>query len=516
MNSHKLKRSRPGMRSASFHNRSCCVLGSMLGAALFLLGGLVSPRDRAHAQDAESPEIEVTVAPMAVVRERPGITGAGWVATVRTDAAADVPHLRLLYPNHPDNWGKSTGTGASISRDGGRSWTAEPDNTPLVDMVDQWTRQLADGSVIAIGIRSVPDPKTRTNVADNGGRAACVVGHSADFGASWKTADCRIECPAALGVIARPLPPILEDASGTLFMPAYAWSSAGSRALLLASEDRGLRWTVRSTIVEAAAIRAAGVPVTTPWLETSIARTADGGWLAAVRTGSSARATLMQTRSADGRTWDALAPLLSGDDQQPVAGKLPSLLRLGNGMLVLLTAHTQNHCRIYISPDGAGRRWSKAYVVTSQSGGNTCLAAVGDDALVVVTPANGRLYAWPMTVRRSPRSAASTSHDAPTNISVTHGPKVLVRWNAASNGQDVAGYRVTPRLIAAANPETQALTYAPIEMVGTATQLDVQKVVSIGGRYRFMVEAIDRDGGLSPAAESDEVIVGLQPNPGTP
>ncbi|MGC3971994.1 MAG: sialidase family protein [Pirellulales bacterium] len=240
------------------------------------------------AQEAETPEFEVTAAPMSVVRERPGITGAGWLATVRTGTAGDLPQLRLTYPNHADDWGKSTGTGASLSRDGGRTWTAEPDDAPLKEMVDQWIQQLADGSMLTVGIRSVPDPKTRTTV-ETSERSAWVVGRSTDFGASWKTADCRIECPAALGVIARPLPPVLEDAEGTLYMPAYSWSTTGSRALLLASDDRGLRWTVRGVIAEAAAIRAAGVPVTTPWLETTVARTTDGGWFAVIRTGSGAK-----------------------------------------------------------------------------------------------------------------------------------------------------------------------------------------------------------------------------------
>ena len=51
-----------------------------------------------------------------------------------------------------------------------------------------------------------------------------------------------------------------------------------------------------------------------------------------------------------------------------VAGKLPNLTLLPNGPLILLTAHTKNHCRIYVSWDGRGREWSDAYVVTSQTG----------------------------------------------------------------------------------------------------------------------------------------------------
>ncbi|MGC3971995.1 MAG: hypothetical protein QM775_33030 [Pirellulales bacterium] len=90
------------------------------------------------------------------------------------------------------------------------------------------------------------------------------------------------------------------------------------------------------------------------------------------------------------------------------------------------------------------------------------------------------------------------------------GPKVLLRWSAPSGGKKIVGYRVTPQLLAAANPTTEPLAYAPIETGDTATQLDLTKIVSIGGRYRFQVQAIDDDDRLSPAATTEEVVVGTQ------
>jgi dienelactone hydrolase len=463
----------------------------------------------AQGEPVATADMEVTAAPMVVVRERPGITGAGWVSNL-SDAAQGSPRLQLLYPNHPDDFGKSAGTGASISTDGGRTWTAAPDDTPLAGVVDAWSCRLADGDLLAIGIRRLPDPKTRTAPVPTPGEGpAWILGRSTDQGASWKIEDCTIDCPAALGVIARPLPPIVEDADGTLSMPAYAWSNSGNRALLLTSHDRGRSWNVASTIVDAAAIRAAGIPVTTPWMETTIARTTDGGWLAVVRTGSSAKSALVQVRSSDGRTWEPPQALQAGVASQPVAGKLPSLVRLAAGPLVLLTAHTNNHCRLYISPDGTGRRWSDAYVVTSQSGGNTSLAAVGGDRLVVVTPANNRLHGWPITVRPAGQRAPASALAPPTDVKVAAGPSVRVSWSAPQDRQTVARYRITPQLIAAANPDTEAYNYATIETSDAATHLELGRVLSIGGSYQFRVEAVDRDGRISLPAESAEAVVGL-------
>jgi hypothetical protein len=71
---------------------------------------------------------------MVVVRERPGITSAGWVSAID---AGDTHQVRLLYPNHPDDSGRSGGTGASLSVDAGQTWIAEPDDTPLPKMIDQ-------------------------------------------------------------------------------------------------------------------------------------------------------------------------------------------------------------------------------------------------------------------------------------------------------------------------------------------------------------------------------------------
>ena len=103
--------------------------------------------------------------------------------------------------------------------------------------------------------------------------------------------------------------------------------------------------------------RKAGAPVTTPWLETTVSPAKNGDWLAVVRTGSSAQSSLVSLRSADhGRTW-------SSPEKLPIAGKLPTLQLLPNGMLALLTAHSKNHCRLHLSSDGTGRDWGDAQIL---------------------------------------------------------------------------------------------------------------------------------------------------------
>jgi hypothetical protein len=144
----------------------------------------------------------------------------------------------------------------------------------------------------------------------------------------------------------------------------------------------------------------AGATVTTPWLETTVSPTADGSWLAVIRTGSSETAGLMMARSPDeGRTWWPVEKVLAGRESQPVTGKLPSLLRMPEGPLVLLTAHSKRGCFLYLSTDGTGREWCEGQLVTMVTGGNTSMTALDHDRLLVFTPASRRIYCWRVTLR---------------------------------------------------------------------------------------------------------------------
>ncbi|MBM3889919.1 MAG: exo-alpha-sialidase, partial [Verrucomicrobia bacterium] len=346
------------------------------------------------SQATRAANVQVTVAPVVTVREREGITGAGWAAAYDGANGATARRIVQIYPNHPDDWDKSVGTGLSYSDDGGLTWKAGPDNSPLAGMVDMWQDRLRNGELITLGIRSLPN-REKALTAPATATSEYLVALSKDRGKSWQTETAKLHCPSNLGVIARPLPRIFEDERGALFMPAFSWSKTGNRALLLKSGDRGRNWNIAATIADAQAIRASGAALASPWVETAMARTSDGSWLAVVRTGSSAKSALVTARSRDsGVTWSAVEKVLAGPQKRIVAGKLPGLCLLPNGVLVLLTAHTKNHCRIYLSPDGTGREWSEAFIITSQSGGNTSMICTGPDKLLIFTPANGRIRCW--------------------------------------------------------------------------------------------------------------------------
>lgn len=340
-------------------------------------------------------EDRVKIAPVSVAVKRDGITGAG-----RAVVAGDGRHVTLHYPNHPDDFGGSGGTGTALSSDGGITWSAGADDWPMPKMVDLWQDRLRDDSHVAFGIRWTPDPKKRgTQTAADVPADAYSLAISKDAGRTWSHSSATLRCPPEIGIIARPLPRIFEDRKGTWLMPAYAWGKTGTRALLLRSLDQGRTWDMLSVITSAAAIVKAGTEVTTPWLETTVEFTRDGSLLAVIRTGSSEKSALVIARSTDaGATWSPVEKLITGPQHEAVAGKLPSLQLMPNGTLVLLAAHTKLGCFIHLSRDGNGREWSAAQVITPISGGNTSMLALDADTLLVFTPSNKTISSWKVTV----------------------------------------------------------------------------------------------------------------------
>ncbi len=460
-----------------------------------LLGLCLWFGSRVLAEDA--PRLIVTVAPRTVSVERDGLTGGGSLLVSGQRAM-------LFYPNHPDDFGGSSGTGTSLSADGGATWQKGADDWPIAKTVDLWGQRFRNGELFAFGLHWVPDPKLRGKLtAEDAPASAFSVAVSRDDGRSWQSNPAVLDYSSELGVIARPLPQIIETDTGTLLMPAYAWSKTGNSMLLLRSTDRGGRWTVQSTISTAAAISKSGVPVTTPWLETSVAIARDGSLLAAMRTGSNAGASLMCARSTDGgQQWSPPERMVAGPDRRAIAGKLPTLARLPSGPLVLLTAHSKNHCRLYVSADGTGRDWSEPWIITSQSGGNAGLAIIGDDTVLISTPMNGRLNAWRATIR--PEAASHAELTPPKQIEWQRG---LLSWQPTP--QAVA-YRITPVLIAANAPpgEMETAPYAATQTRDATPQLDLSRRLVIGGTYRFEVAVIDNLGRVSPSARSAEIVVG--------
>ena len=440
------------------------------------------------ARAADSGTFTVTMSPSSTVVQREGITGAGQVVM---NAAK---RITVNYPNHPDDFGGSGGTGTSHSSDGGITWTQGPDDWPLPKMVDLWQDRLRSGEMIAFGIRWVPDPKKRGEItAQDVPANAYQIAITKDQGRTWQTETARIECPAQFGVIARPLPHVFEDEKGALFMPAYSWGKHGNHALLLTSADRGRHWTVLSSITTAAAMVKAGAPVTTPWLETTVSPAKNGDWLAVVRTGSSAQSSLVSLRSADhGRSW-------STPEKLPIAGKLPTLQLLPNGMLALLTAHSKNHCRLHLSSDGTGRDWGDAQILTSQCGGNAGMTVIDDHSLLVITPANRRIDAWRVTIL--PRAGMNTALPSPANISFSKG---VLSWSASTGA---ANYQIRPILLkpAASYTDTEVHPHAIIQT--SEPRLNLSRQLLIGGTYQFEITTVDREGRVSPATSSAQVVM---------
>lgn len=429
-------------------------------------------------------EFEVVVAPRATVVEHKGITGGGHPVH-----AGD--WTLLLYPNHPDDFGGSAGTSSASLLEGNTAWTRGRDDWPMPEMIDLWADRLANGDLIAMGLHWVPDSKKRREVTPADVPSdAYQIGFSKDRGQTWTTENALIQCPPTVGVIARPLPHIVEEENGTLLMPAYTWSKSGNSAVLLSSVDHGRHWTTRSVITTAVAMIKAGAVITTPWLESSISPTSDGAMLAIVRTGSTAKSHLVSLRSTDaGITWSAPEVL-------PFAGKLPTLHLLPNGTLTLLTALSKNHCRLYLSGDGTGRLWSPAHIITSLSGGNVGASIAGPDEILITTPSSRRINAW--HVRIAPKATEARDLATPTDIAMVKGN---LTWTPSPNART---YRVTPILIkpGPAFTETDILPYATIQTLDSTPSLELGRQLLPGSTYAFEISAVNSEGRISPAIRS--------------
>ena len=431
-------------------------------------------------------DVEVVASPRVTVVQRVGITGGGYPVI-----AGD--RILNFYPNHPDDYGITSGIGSAISTDGGLSWTKGRDNWPMTKMVDLWAQRFKNGDLFAFGIKWVPPPESRRDAklpdvpAD-----AYQIGISKDGGKSWKLERSRIDCPPELGGIARPLAHIIERENGMLLMPAYVWKKSGNKVVLLQSEDGGRVWKVRSVITTSLAMIQVGARVVSPWFETTISPTKDGELLAIIRTGSTVKSNLVSVRSTDhGKTWKKPKVL-------PFAGKLPTLHLLNNGILTVTTALSRNHCRVYLSADGTGRKWSRAFVISSQTGGNVGVAIADEDKLILTTPANRRIDAWQLRV--GPKPMLAESLNPPTNLKFKEG---TLTWTASL---DAVAYRVTPVLTKPGPlyPTTLIQPYAAIYTPDHSPKLNLGRQLLLGSTYAFEIAAVDPKGRVSPAVRSQE------------
>lgn len=81
-------------------------------------------------------------------------------------------------------------------------------------------------------------------------------------------------------------------------------------------------------------------------------------------------------------------------------------------------------------------------------------------------------------------------------------------WSGARAADDIR-YLVTPILVKAAEAEMEVERYAPIEVAASVTELALDKNLAPGGTYRFEITSVDRAGGISPAATTGEVTLGV-------
>ena len=464
------------------------MLGGVKALHAVLLALVLGSGGISHAKQifASKLDVEVVVSPRVTVVERKGITGGGYPV---------VAGGRVLnfFPDHPDDYGITNGIGSAISTDGGLNWTKGRDNWPMKGMVDLWAQRFKNGDLFAFGIKWVPAPESRRNAklpdvpAD-----AYQIATSKDCGKNWKLERARIDCPPELGGIARPLAHIIERENGRLLMPAYVWKKSGNKVALLQSADGGRVWKVRALITTTIAMLQAGAKVVTPWQETTISPTKEGELLAIIRTGSTVKSNLVSVRSTDdGKNWGQPKVL-------PFAGKLPTLHLLENGTLTLTTALSRNHCRIYLSADGTGRNWSRAFVISSLTGGNVGVTKAGNDKLIMTTPANRRIDAWHLRI--GPKPSRTKSLNPPKNLKYKDG---TLTWNAASNA---VAYRVIPVLIKPGPlyPTTQVQPYAAIQTPDNSVKLHLGRQLLLGSTYAFEIASIDAKGRVSTTLRSQE------------
>ena len=169
-----------------------------------------------------------------------------------------------------------------------------------------------------------------------------------------------------------------------------------------------------------------------------------------------------------------------------------------SGILTLTTALSRNHCRVYLSAEGTGRNWSRAFVISSLTGGNVGAAIAGEDKLIMTSPANRRIDAWHLRVGPEPLPASNL--DPPSNLKFKDG---TLTWDASPNA---VAYRVTPVLIKPGDlwPTTLIQPSAVIQTPDDSCRLDLHRQLLLGSIYAFEVTAVDAKGRVSSAARSQE------------
>ena len=121
---------------------------------------------------------------------------------------------------------------------------------------------------------------------------------------------------------------------------------------------------------------------------------------------------------------------------------------------------------------------------------------VGDNQLLLATPANRRIDAWRLTI--APETGFAKDLAPPASPKFTKG---VLTWTPSP---DAVAYRVTPVLIKPGKPfpTTRVEPYAPI--LSRAAKLDLRRQLLPRSVYAFEISAVNSRGQVSTPIRSDE------------
>lgn len=274
------------------------------------------------------------------------------------------------------------------STDAGQTWQRLPATAPsVVPRI-----QLRDGTLMGFGYYSYIVP-------DSGDLKTTITwSRSTDNGETYETGEGVLTSDRPFKLWPTKDPDVWrtisihdrawEDSDGTICQPAYGrfGDDATHTSVLLVTSDRGMTWSIRSTIAYAPDLL--DEPFATGYEgqgEPNVVRLDDGSLLAVMRTGS--WRPICFTRSDDnGHTWSEVEMLKAGagDHTSIVPGVNPKIRILPNGCLVLMTG--RDLVRLYISPDGRGETWLEPAILSDGGfeSGNGGLEVLSHNRVVVI------------------------------------------------------------------------------------------------------------------------------------
>ena len=324
------------------------------------------------------------------------------VAAVPRGQARPLPKLRITA-RHPVDLGESPINEASLlacrdpadgpagprdtwilwnrrTTDGGKTWRD-------CEILPHMARQLADGSILAIGADGMPTP-------DAEGRFAFL--RSAD---AWRTVE---KCEGQLH-LPRPLiwkgkmrvglhQGLVELPDGTLLMAVYGGlegdmehedycggfmieeGNGKVRSMLLESTDGGRNWRYRATIANYPSFTREGSD------EPDIAMLPTGDLFCVMRTGLAGHPMLCAWSGDRGKNWSDAHQVVVGE--KVICGVFPRIAMLDNGVVAFLRSRPGTS--VVFNPDGRANVWTNEVVLYEDRGAMNALRRIGPEELLAV------------------------------------------------------------------------------------------------------------------------------------